>query len=881
MSSTDVQLRFAAEFSLFLVSLAGIGFAFLRADLLARRPSARWVATVGFFLLGVAAFASGALLIDDPSDGLLVGLRIGGIVLVSLASTAWRTDRGGRELLRIGMVALLVAEVASFADKSASVVDLARMLGALGIGASLLAVSSRVISARIAATGAMLVLAVITVVAVTLSAVISNNIEDDAIRRYEARAKQEASALAATIVPALLPTRLLAAALNSTTDDNVRLALSRVTNPPAGRSDAQLASDAQVVAGAIQSFLELAKDDVERPTLIVRNGARVAVPASLTPAFVTELVGSRVVTEAQRRIGEATSVAVLDNEPYSVAAVPIDPAGRLGTLAVASKINPSYLELRRQALDDEQEDSGLQLATTDLVLLGSGVPNDVGSIGLATSLANTAMNTSQEPVRRTEHDFVIASPVRASDDTPVMAIVLTVPRTQVDETREDLYRNLFLVAMGAATAAMLLAAVAGERIGSGLRKITAAATAIQGGNLDVRTGFKSDDEIGALAASFDAMADSLRLLTGELRLAARDEAELRLRLEAVVAGMGEALVAVDAGGRITAFNAAAEELTDVPGTQARGRLVESVVKLQSEDGASMADRLSRPVLEGWTMGGIVVQDAGREVPVAVSAGTLRDQDGQVNGAVFVLRDVRREHELERMKTEFLATISHELRTPLTPIKGFASILSTRDLPREQTKGFADEITSAADQLERIIGQLVNFATIVGGRLSIDSEAIALRPLVDESIAAWQERAGSSFRFVRKVNARLPRVLADKSYLVQALDELLDNAVKYSPDGGTITVEAKVVDHHGDPSMELSVIDHGVGIAQDRLETILEDFRQGDSSATRRYGGLGLGLALVQRIARAHGGELTVWSSGSNGTRASIVLPLDGPAGGTR
>ena len=120
---------------------------------------------------------------------MLIGLRIAGIAMVSLASFAWRTDRGGRELVRIGMVALILAEVAAAADKSSTAVDLARIVGSLGIGASLLAVSTRVISARIAATGAMLVLAVITVVAVTLSAVISNNIEQEAVRRYEARAK--------------------------------------------------------------------------------------------------------------------------------------------------------------------------------------------------------------------------------------------------------------------------------------------------------------------------------------------------------------------------------------------------------------------------------------------------------------------------------------------------------------------------------------------------------------------------------------------------------------------------------------------------------------------------------------------------------------------
>ena len=95
------------------------------------------------------------------------------------------------------------------------------------------------------------------------------------------------------------------------------------------------------------------------------------------------------------------------------------------------------------------------------------------------------------------------------------------------------------------------------------------------------------------------------------------------------------------------------------------------------------------------------------------------------------------------------------------------------------------------------------------------------------------------------------------------------------------IQARTEERDGRSWMELSVTDQGVGIAQDRLETILEDFRQGDSSATRRFGGLGLGLALVQRIARAHGGELSVWSSGSSGTRATIALPLDGPNGKTR
>src|SRR4051794_3068590 len=152
MSSTDLQLRFAAEFALFLVAVGGVALALLRADLLVTRAHVRVAVTAGFAALAAAAFLSGALIVDDPNAGLVVGLRLAGIVLLAASSRWWQQARGGRTLLWIGLVALAAAEAAVGRDDASDVVDAAWILGAVAIGSSLMLASTRAISARIAAS---------------------------------------------------------------------------------------------------------------------------------------------------------------------------------------------------------------------------------------------------------------------------------------------------------------------------------------------------------------------------------------------------------------------------------------------------------------------------------------------------------------------------------------------------------------------------------------------------------------------------------------------------------------------------------------------------------------------------------------------------------
>jgi PAS domain S-box-containing protein len=331
--------------------------------------------------------------------------------------------------------------------------------------------------------------------------------------------------------------------------------------------------------------------------------------------------------------------------------------------------------------------------------------------------------------------------------------------------------------------------------------------------------------------------------------------------------MGEALVAVDIDGDVSEFNAAAEELFGVEAPTVRGKSVTGL-SLSGPKGEDLGMRLSSPGAP-WASEGTVTRPDGTEVPVAVSGAALRGAAGELAGSVAVVRDMRQEREIDRMKTEFLSNISHEMKTPLTPIKGYAQMLSTRDLAPERAREFAAEIMSGARQMERVINQLVNFATMAAGRLEPHPETLRARAVLDGLLDRWADRMGEDHDVERRVSRGTPDLLVDRRLLDLSLDELLDNAVKYSPDGGRITVTAE---SDGNGSVLVSVTDRGVGVPEDRRETIFGEFAQGDGSSTREFGGLGLGLPMVRHVAQVHGGELTCESTVGKGSTFTLRLP---------
>jgi PAS domain S-box-containing protein len=336
--------------------------------------------------------------------------------------------------------------------------------------------------------------------------------------------------------------------------------------------------------------------------------------------------------------------------------------------------------------------------------------------------------------------------------------------------------------------------------------------------------------------------------------------------------MADGLIAVDAERRILAFNTEAELLTGVAASQAVGRVVGEVIDVRDGRG----ERLHLPIerLEEGALRDIyVTRRHGAPVPIAVTSATLRDEAGRVSGGVAVLRDMSREHELEKIKGEFLANISHELRTPLTPIKGYAEMLATTGVPAEKSATLGKGILDSTRRLERIVSLLIDYSAMEAGRLAPRTTSVDIGALVARLTEEW---AGKSPRHdvISSVAAGVPAVAGDERLLRRSLEEVIDNAVKFSPDGGPIRVDVRASSKSD--CVEITVSDRGIGISPENVPRIFYDFQQLDGSETRTYGGLGLGLAFVRRIIAAHNGDVFVESVPDRGTKLTISIPASRP-----
>ncbi|HYK98839.1 MAG TPA: ATP-binding protein [Candidatus Acidoferrales bacterium] len=390
-----------------------------------------------------------------------------------------------------------------------------------------------------------------------------------------------------------------------------------------------------------------------------------------------------------------------------------------------------------------------------------------------------------------------------------------------------------------------------------VRPVLALATAsrqIAAGDLATPVRVTGEGEVRALGQDFDRMREKLRVALSELAVE-------KSRYEGIVTSMADAVVTTDTSERITAFNPAAEALTGWPATEALGRPCADV--LASADAHEQIDAPSRTKIR---------RRDGTDVTVSMTHATVT-AEGETVGTVHVLRDVSAETEVERMKEEFLATVSHELRTPLGFIMGYATSLLLPDAPddRETTRRFLGVIAESSKELEDLVDDLMDMTKISSGTLSVAARPAQLAPLVRAALDRARVREPER-HFAEAVPSDLPQILADARRVEQVLYDLLDNAIKYSPHGGPISVSAEQA---GD-TVVVSVVDEGLGVAPDELASIFERFHRGSVARARAISGTGLGLAICKGIVEAHGGRIWAESpatAAGRGTAIRFTVPV--------
>jgi signal transduction histidine kinase len=245
-------------------------------------------------------------------------------------------------------------------------------------------------------------------------------------------------------------------------------------------------------------------------------------------------------------------------------------------------------------------------------------------------------------------------------------------------------------------------------------------------------------------------------------------------------------------------------------------------------------------------------------------GFARELEDKVSAATERLR------EIDRAKSEFLSVVSHELRTPLTALQGFSELLLTRAVPPERAERFLRHLHTEARRLGRIVGELLDLSRIETGRAQVlRRDAVSLDELIEANVDLFAaEHARHRFEWTP---GRSCRITGDRDALDRVLKNLMSNAVKYSPRGGTVRITAgPAPDSPG--MVELAVEDEGIGIPAEALPRIWDKYVRVPSPETASARGLGLGLSLVRSLAEAHGGRVDVESQPGKGSRFRVVLP---------
>jgi NtrC-family two-component system sensor histidine kinase KinB len=391
---------------------------------------------------------------------------------------------------------------------------------------------------------------------------------------------------------------------------------------------------------------------------------------------------------------------------------------------------------------------------------------------------------------------------------------------------------------------------------------------ISSGHLNQKIDIKTDDEIGELSREFNKMTERLRSYE---QINIHQLIAEKKKSETIVESIADPVIVTDEQGKLVLINQAAAIMFDVRGSNWQGKSLRDIIGNQSWAEMLEHERIQRfesehrDPLFAFTSNGITLYFRPRQTQIV-------DEIGKIQGFVTLLQDVTRFKDLDRMKSDFIATVSHELRTPLTSLSMGIDILS-QEVVGPISKRQKELLAAAKDDSERLrklVKDLLDLSRLESGKYEIRKELVDFHKLVLDAVQPlrlpFQEKR---IKLNISVPERLPKFLADPHQLMWVITNLLNNALRYTDAGGKVKLKTKTEKKE----LLVTVSDTGHGISREHQQTIFDKFVQVNSSTETTPGSVGLGLAIAREVVEAHGGRIWVESQVGIGSTFHFTLPM--------
>lgn len=506
----------------------------------------------------------------------------------------------------------------------------------------------------------------------------------------------------------------------------------------------------------------------------------------------------------------------------------------------------------------------IQIIDENGIVLSSSSPQHQDVIGQKNT--QTEVARALQGIRDNERIFidtdgyrklVIAKPIGSG--TRILGVV------HIIASMEDLYANINSInriLLSGTLIALLFTAVLGSILSNTItrpiKEITKQATAVADGFFDKEVKIHGQDEIGQLANTFNNM-------TTRLKEALSLNEEEREKLSSILTNMNDGIVASDEQGNVIVVNRKAKQLLQLEIEQINQRyicdLFNSFLKspqqfLLEEDHVTYIER---------------------ELPeedslfVKVTCTAIHRRGYGITGWIAVLQDITEQEKLELARREFVANVSHELRTPLTTIKSYLEALDEDVISQPQTASrFVQVAKNETERMIRLISDLLQLSRLDSKQLLIKKLQVRVNDILEEVADRFAiQLRQKNIKLELNISSNIEYIYVDRDKIDQVLDNLMSNAIKYTPEKGNIIVS---VIQKNKKNIEILVKDNGIGIPKKELTRIFERFYRVDKARSRNMGGTGLGLSIAKEIIKFHGGQLELKSQYGQGTLASFTLP---------